>query len=124
MREIKFRAWDKRFKKMDFGGGALLLRINAGDFSEPMQFTGLHDKNGKEIYEGDLLKVDGEIPCFTVKWSSAKFIMERQIHPGHGDNDHGWKFVDLSEISDADHTVPDVAVVSNIYENPELLTNK
>ncbi|WP_428743202.1 YopX family protein [Tenacibaculum sp.] len=55
MRELKFRAFDKRFKKMDFGGGDLLLRINSDDFSEPMQFTGLQDCKENDIYEGDIL---------------------------------------------------------------------
>ena len=58
-REIKFRAWDKENKKMaqvsriDFGPGGIKYLV---DDSVLLEYTGLHDKNGREIYEGDLFE--------------------------------------------------------------------
>jgi len=55
MREIKFRAWDKNRKEMcpDCINSMGNPNWRAGKIF--MQFTGLHDKNGKEIYEGDVV---------------------------------------------------------------------
>lgn len=77
MREIKFRAWDKHRKKMrsaeEMGRDQMTLSPDGRGFinvhrlleeSEyctnllPMQFTGLKDKNGKEIYEGDGIRAE------------------------------------------------------------------
>jgi len=61
MREIKFRAWHngKMIQGVGVYEGTAIIDINEDSpylwTAEVMQFTGLHDKNGKEIYEGDIL---------------------------------------------------------------------
>ena len=66
MREIKFRAWDKEERVMygfDFDMVEdSIFPANSKHFEdyEIMQYTGLKDKNGKEIYEGDILGYWGE----------------------------------------------------------------
>jgi len=110
MREIKFRAWDGEsiISPNDFwlsadGHSAVFGRSGTIEYSnwELMQFTGLLDKNGKEIYEGDIVKGTGE------------HIGQSNVFYGYG----VWQpFSYLGT-----YCGNDFEVIGNIYENPELL---
>lgn len=103
-REMEFRAWEHDRKKMCYG-----YQYNIGDAEQNkyplMQFTGLKDKNGKEIYEGDIVKYDGELT--TVIFCYGSFFLEK------------FNFRS-SDWVNADYMI----VKGNIYENPELIGDK
>lgn len=104
MREIKFRAWDKdRMVK----GFELFEDNSAYRGAIPMQFTGLLDKNGKEIYEGDLLhnSMDKE-PFYIIQWDSRNACFEL------GDDGNNLAKFAVHEFWE---------VIGNIYKNPELI---
>lgn len=109
MRQIKFRAWDKVEKKMTFpffindvahGKGFFLHDFTDIERYEFIQFTGLLDKNGKEIYEGDIVKnTRGNKPVI------------RQVIWININHRNGWNIAKGS----------DFEIIGNIYQNPELL---
>jgi uncharacterized phage protein (TIGR01671 family) len=136
MRVIKFRAWDKKMQKMrivnsvafHFDGGSpkvvnlwgrdiiedkdIILHREAKDV-ELMQFTGLLDKNGTEIYEGDIVQF-AEKYFYLVKYEDAKFV-------GYHANNDWDKWGDLYKLGEPGFNKYTYVVIGNIYENPELL---
>ena len=82
MRTIKFRAWNEEQKYMAYQGTPDLETLQSFIFhfgdKELMQFTGLHDKNGKEIYEGEILYNNDRKENCVVKYDEEKamFIVE------------------------------------------------
>lgn len=57
MREIKFRIWDINARKWLKSFNTNLLDIHEFNLAKIMQYTGLKDKNNKEIYEGDIFHI-------------------------------------------------------------------
>lgn len=121
MREIKFRAWDKRSEKMVdqqylncHRSGFFLLR---GDEFEFMQFTGLHDKNGMEIYEGDVVHMDDADgvphPC-EVTFTDCSWRCDSK------DGEWGEYFKEF--VGGVEGRAEELEIIGNIYETPELLT--
>ena len=137
MREIKIRAWDKIQKKMIYPE---LFNFNGKTFKESakhlirplkevilIQSTGLKDKNGKEIWEGDIVKsiyasthvhsVDGgrhKEEIMVVRWDTCNpcFVMEDI----NNKNNIEYDFICCNLRTNE--------VIGNIYENPELLEKK
>lgn len=117
----KYRAWDKETKSMN--GMAEIYRNRKQEIElHPrdeniilMQSTGLRDKNGKEIFEGDIVKVtdgdertnfpDGGIGTICGLDEIFMWYIDGQVHNG------------LFDISQEYY----IEVIGNIYENPELL---
>lgn len=118
MREIKFRAWDKINKEM-FNVESINFQerrvyrdvVSYRDFNdiELIQYTGLKDKNEKEIYEGDILSNGNNEKPYKVIFENGSYRAEFE-----GDFDE-YSF-DLIDI-----VAQGCEVVGNIYENPELL---
>ena len=115
MREIKFRAWHKKDKFMHIVSELFFREGGFCDF-ELMQYTGLKDKNGKEIYEGDIVNytsINGKsIGKYVVEWYEYKcgYILS-------GINKE-------SELWNRDWEPMRAEITGNIYENPELTEGK
>lgn len=120
MREIEFRAWDKYENRM-------YSNVESGIYQDPdeilpfhkilefasyevMQYTGLHDKNGQKIFEGDIFIMGDRNIKHIVEWHDSGFMGKQNRTLG--------SYVGLTYWNDR------IEIIGNIHENPELLEVK
>lgn len=105
-RVIKFRAWSEHMKTMYED---VQIHSDDADTTNPwlfMQFTGLKDRNGKEIYEGDIVQ-DGDGNRAEVRWEAPEFVAMWADTPMSS-----WNLISLPSHGE---------VIGNVHESPELL---
>lgn len=150
MREVKFRAWDKTTKRWAIGVELFeVVPVSATLLDTPaiitvgkeesewrfQQFTGLHDKNGKDIYEGDVVlvpdtytqSVDVGIGSVPVDRYPDNHLSEVIFEDGcfkivvRERGDVLWKANYNFECLKEEVGLEELVVIGNIYENPDLL---
>jgi uncharacterized phage protein (TIGR01671 family) len=110
MRPIKFRAWNKRLNCWDYS----VLEFNADgqviiyEYCDYVQFTGLHDSSGKEIYEGDICDfwIEGDLYMGVVNYEDSACSYYFDV-----DDETSFQMVEANTAE----------IIGNKYENPELL---
>ncbi|HIJ11040.1 TPA: hypothetical protein HA278_03195 [Candidatus Woesearchaeota archaeon] len=139
MREIKFRAWDKDHKIMflpekdtdagvrfsdEYGYCRIHYFKNEESTTEHhecdcvwMQFTGLKDAGGKDVYEGDVIKYDESPLVNTIRFRNGSFVTVNPFCCKHCDE--GYSYIEpLGDV------MSKFTVIGNIYKNPELIQEK
>lgn len=129
--EIKYRAWIRKEKRIAFVGtiwwnyedGPKIINVDGRNYSLSeiilMQFTGLKDKDGEEIHEGDIVNVTAFDP-HVVRYADGAFWFASAKYP----NSVPW--VGMYNMNPKagytnDGKGLEVEVIGNIYENPRLL---
>lgn len=125
----KFRAWDRIKKRMflvleiDYENGLVSDETywNTIPFDDVklMQFTGLKDKNGKEIFEGDIVKFsdcDDDVYVTPVVWDKNYACFGVSFSGGYP--------ISFDYLEEFYTELKDIEAVGNIYENKELLEGK
>lgn len=147
MREIKFRAWHKKYKRMlhnfliSNDGEVFIVRDpimpSGDDFGmsdmipvmedvELMQYTGLKDKHGKAIYEGDIITASTLPRPAKVEYFNDRASFGWVIHSGKGGGCFG-EFSDEMEYTykqDPVGVFSHIEIIGNIYQTPELLSSE
>ena len=117
-REIKFKIWDKQnkimLKNIYYMGDGLSSPIRNYNL---LQFTGLKDKNGNEIYEGDIIHLSNSNFYYKVVFEYGSFVCY------HINKKYGERWGLLSEFFSIKMTAYPIEVIGNIFQNPELLSN-
>ena len=126
MREIKFRAWDKKENRMEYCPGVkrmedwlspdingLIKHCQEDEDYILMLYTGLKDKNDKKIFEGDIVNV------YHTWWGDGKISWRARIQ--WNEESAGFRLVDKESSIGMLWCSSRVKVIGNIYENPELL---
>ncbi|MFT9039485.1 YopX family protein [Schleiferilactobacillus harbinensis] len=125
-REIKFRGWRRKYQCWEYGyliecpapelneivevnksGGRIIAAVERDSIG---QYTGLHDKNGREIYEGDVVDIG-------LKGQDGKLVLSPVIYGEHIAGyvlDNGGKGI-------WQRLTEDCKVIGNVFENPEIL---
>lgn len=108
---LKFRAWNPVEEKFTYWTMNDLCLWEDKDekpspFDEWQQYTGLKDKNGKDIYEGDIFMDEEDGTCESVEWDSEF---------------GGWSTQMWYSVGEFAQNASYLEVIGNIYQNPELL---